>query len=234
MTNMRVSLGIVAWQFICGGVPYNIPNFVDSDDRDPNDLAPNGRPRPVRERIRGYLENNVDPGEFPEDVPGYLANGLKKCWNRNALSRPKAMTVAKLLQEAWLRLLQDQSNLETQRRQGESYTLTERTEMPISEPAVLEEAKGQAQSLVDQCRKGFSKKEGDQVQPEKIPIHHVQALVEAADASEPECALLVGASVWWELLDDKSFSLVANTRISECTTTRPNGELKSSAAKWLR
>src|SRR6266487_4592399 len=115
MTNMRVSLGIVAWQVICGGVPYNIPNFVDSDDIDPNDLDSNGRPRPVRERIRGYLENNADPGEFPEDVPGYLANGLKKCWNR--ISRPDAMAVVKLLQEAWLRLLQDQNYLETQRRQ---------------------------------------------------------------------------------------------------------------------
>ena len=60
--------------------------------------------------------------------------------------------------------------------------------------------------------------------PEKIPIRHVKVLVEAADAFNPECALLVGASIWWELLDNKSFSDVLNSRIPEYVPVGPGGE----------
>lgn len=52
MANVRVSLGIVAWQVICRGVPYNIQKFVDSDNID------------LREIIRDYLAKEVDPGDF--------------------------------------------------------------------------------------------------------------------------------------------------------------------------
>lgn len=123
------------------------------------------------------------------------------------------MTVTKLLQETWLRLLQPESK-------SKSYTLTERIEDPE-----LEKAKFQTQSLVDQRRTQFLKREWDKVpRPEKIPIRHVKVLVEAADAFNPECALLVGASIWWELLDNKSFSDVLNSRIPEYVPVGPGGE----------
>jgi len=66
----------------------------------------------------------------------------------------------------------------------------------------------------------------------KIPANHIGALVRAV--ADPECAYLIGASIWWDLLDEEALQLVASSRNSEYTTTTDDGQRAELALMFLQ
>jgi len=204
------SLGIVVWQILCKGHPYEIDAKVDSGDT---------------ENVNRIRQNkgDTDPGKFSPDIPANLAAQLKRCWNRNPLLRPEARTVAGWLMDAWLHLLSKRDGLSRSPEAGPSDD-----ELSVADSEAPADVTRQAEELVSQRRKeaGGRSSSGSETTSTaataaaattalpKISATEVGALLSSADKN-PQSAFLLGASVWWEALDEAALTLLSGVVVDD-------------------
>ncbi|KAH8683728.1 kinase-like domain-containing protein [Ilyonectria robusta] len=224
----RWCLGILVWQVICERFPHGIKYPVDFDNQDDT------------QKIRDRLKKNIEPGEFPAGpaLPSELVSELRACWNTNPEERPTPTRVASVLSDTLLRL---------KRNRDELLALTQQPDPDMLGEGSSEAARRQVASRVNQERKAHSAREKqerkarrkkknklkDNRQPngkEKIPADIIKPLLRATDA---ECAYLVGASIWWDLLDEKTLKLLASSRVSDYLTTTTSGQRAELSLTFL-
>lgn len=146
------------------------------------------------------LGRNENPGVSSSDVPQYLTDVLRKCWNRDALSRPNARQIAEILQDTWLRLIESKDK-----------TLLPPDPSPAGPiNCLVAEPRDRALSLVIEQRASHDKKQAVPMTVDRLKlldIHLTTALANAKDANAGEYAFLLGACIWRTLLDEKPHTL---------------------------
>jgi len=230
--NARPSLGILVWQAICGGVPYGIGSPVDSDNKTDAD------------KIRGFLAGTVEPGTFPDTVglPPDLVSGVRACWNHDPKQRPTAASVSRTLCDSLYRLRYahdevPQSDPDAADHDGPAKTralslVAQRLQEEEKKDLMKKSKKSKKSKKKDPKDKG----DGDTaaadagrlvsqvpaaVREDKITAQDVRVLIRD---SEAQCAYLVGASVWWSLLDEEALLVTHGSRSAEFTTTTDDGK----------
>ncbi|KAF5618386.1 isoform 4 of fibroblast growth factor receptor 1-A [Fusarium sp. NRRL 52700] len=173
------SLGIIIWQILTDGTPYQIeePIYFCNPEQDAATL-------------KRRLEISPLPGRFPADFPSPLVDIVHGCWSPISQGRPSAMTVASSLLRA-LALINQTVISSVRNCVGDS--------VRIENSHDLELARSAAWQLIQKARKR------DKVQDEQVDQlsnHHASVLLHHSENVEhPECAFLVGSLIWWDLIN---------------------------------
>lgn len=164
------------------------------------------------------MHDGDNPGVFSDEIPQDLVRGLMNCWNRNPLLRPNAMSLTMLLQEAWVRNLPSISQPTMPPPPPPSQVAEARSLIKQSvgiDNYSLSLAKQEALSLIGRARDkprptGNS---NDNAATEKLPLQCLQKVIGGIRGCDAECFFIIGASVWWKLLDADTYPLVATLEV---------------------
>ncbi|KAF4335301.1 kinase [Fusarium beomiforme] len=173
------SLGIIIWQILTDGVPYQIEDDLYFYN-----------PEQESARLKSHLDTSPLPGDFPSECPLRLADIIRKCWSPIDQGRPSAECVASSLLRALPLLDKTVMNTVTSCTGG----LDE-----IGDPQELKQARSAAWELV-QAARAREKKQAEQVS--QLSDDYASILLRYAnDPKHPECTFLVGSLIWWELIN---------------------------------
>jgi hypothetical protein len=205
---IRVSLGIVIWQILTDGAPYQ-----HEDDMYLHNPAEESA------ILSRCLERSSVPGDFPSDLPSPLVEIVHNCWSPIGQGRPSAMVVASSLRRVWASL--DPIVI----RSGPGGI-----ENPFG-PNNLEaleraRARSAAWSLVRRARQ---RQESRDEELEQLGENHLSVILRYADdPSYPECTFLVGAMIWWKLINIRLIGDFVSTR-----AFGPDGQRAELALSYL-
>ncbi|KAF5598830.1 isoform 4 of fibroblast growth factor receptor 1-A [Fusarium pseudocircinatum] len=173
------SLGVIVWQILTDGTPYLIeePIYFYNHEQDATTL-------------RRHLENHPFPGSYPVGFPSLLIDIIQSCWSPIDQGRPSAMAVAGSLLRA--HTLLNKTVMSTVKDYvGDSVAIESSQDLGM--------ARLTAWQLVHKARKR-AKVRDEQVG--QLSNHHASVLLRHSENPEqPECAFLVGALIWWDLLN---------------------------------
>ncbi|KAF5724190.1 isoform 4 of fibroblast growth factor receptor 1-A [Fusarium mundagurra] len=173
------SLGVIVWQILTDGTPYLIeePMYFYNHEQDATTL-------------KSRLETHHFPGSFPSEFPSPLIDVVHSCWSPIDQGRPSAMAVASSLLRACTLL--DKTVMSTVKDcVGDSVKIESSQDLGMARLA--------AWQLVHKARKRAKVRDG---QVGQLSNHHASVLVRRSENPQhPECAFLVGALIWWDLIN---------------------------------
>ncbi|KAF4450159.1 kinase-like protein [Fusarium austroafricanum] len=173
------SLGIIIWQILTDGIPYQIEEDLYFYN-----------PEQESARLKSRLNISPVPGGFPDELPPPLADIIRKCWSPIDQGRPSAESVASSLLRA-LPLLDAIVIGTVTSCAGETDESSNYQD--------LEQARSAAWELI-QAARARAKNHSEQVT--QLSDDHASILLRYVKHPEhPECALLVGSLIWWELIN---------------------------------
>ncbi|KAF4471493.1 isoform 4 of fibroblast growth factor receptor 1-A [Fusarium albosuccineum] len=173
------SLGIVIWQILTDGSPYQLEDDMYLH-----------KPKEEIAALKRRLEVSSRPGEFPSDLPSSLVEIIQNCWSPLGQGRPSAKAVAGSL-------LRTQALLDS----AVNYPIQDGVDSPVSPYSLqeLDQARSTAWALIQGARK---RSEQQHEQNSQLGEGFVEVLLHyAKDLSHPECAFLIGGLIWWELVN---------------------------------
>ncbi|KAF5009916.1 hypothetical protein FDECE_3901 [Fusarium decemcellulare] len=173
------SLGIVIWQILTDGSPYQLEDDMYLHN-----------PKEEIAALKRRLEVSSRPGEFPSDLPSPLVEIIQNCWSPLGQGRPSAKAVAGSL-------LRTQALLDS----AVNYPIQDGVDSPVSPYSLqeLDQARSTAWALIQGARK---RNEQQHEQNSQLGEGFVEVLLHyAKDLSHPECAFLIGGLIWWELVN---------------------------------
>ena len=149
------------------------------------------------------------------------------CWNRDPLLRPNAISLTMLLQEAWVRNL---PSISRPTMPPPPPPLQVAVAQSFIEQSVgidnysLQLAKQEALSLIRRARHNQRSigNGNDNATAEKLPLQCVQKVIGGIHICDAESLFIIGASVWWKLLDADTHPLVV-------TLEAPSREMVANA-----
>ncbi|KAH8768244.1 kinase-like domain-containing protein [Diaporthe sp. PMI_573] len=246
-------LGILVWQVICEDFPYGLKKHVDSD---------NGTAiEKIRTYLMENREPGVFPPDILHQLSPEVVDGLKACWRRDPMHRPTPMAVADMLLDARSRILLTRNELLPKARQVVPYCPPgDNLEGAKREVQTLVNQQREAvRKQKEKNRKEAKEKKQREQKDNEEPKHEKQtefrmdsraissvlplppqgriapSLVEMLlRGINPECACLIGASIWWNLVDDNTLGLVAGFRAFEYLTTTTDGQRAELALSFLQ
>lgn len=144
------------------------------------------------ESIRHKISNKVAPFNLQTSLPEDLTEIISRCWLLPSL-RPLSRTIADTLLQFQLRIT---SNITV-------YAALDYSGVDIStndvEKVRLKKSQNLALRLIHKARET---KESADIPREKLDPEDADILMQYAEHPlYPECAFLVGAAIWWGLLD---------------------------------
>lgn len=176
MSLICISLGIVIWQILTDRVPYRL-------EKEMKFLNPE-----TVSTLRRCLESSSVPGDFPSDLPSPLVEIIQSCWSPVDHERPPAKAVTSSL----LRALASLDSAVAHSRPDRMDDAVGRVNLQQ-----LDQARSAARELVQKGRDGNVCHQADQLSEDhfNVLLHH------AEDPLHPECAFLVGATIWWKVVN---------------------------------
>ncbi|KAF8857493.1 hypothetical protein BDZ45DRAFT_803274 [Acephala macrosclerotiorum] len=204
-------LGIIIWQILTGKLPYDIAEPVDVHDVS------------KAKEIRFHLSKYKSPATLPPSMHEDLAEIISRCWLPASL-RPPSRTVADALLRVQMELSSKLTIYPTTSDQIQE--IHHNASGSGADREQLKNFQNLALGLIQKARE--SKRSGD-VPLQKLDTKHAELLMKYSDHPlYPECAFLVGAAIWWGLLD---IWLVERFVLHQAKT--PNGLRAENALSYL-